>query len=599
MAVTTICRMVHGMPLGIVLAASWLSMLSPAEIVTELQSGMDILEDEVGNLPDRQRSIRAVMNYSWQQMSPDERAVFMKLSVFRDGFTRSAAEKVTGAGLRVLMSLHNKALLRRDSNTGRYLIHELLRQYAEEHLEESGTAHEVKTNHAAYFADLIATQIPFLKGKGQIQAITLIESEISNLVTAWQFATNEKNTALIEKMLEGFNLYGLFRGWYKQTYEAFEYTRQAWDVYANADMLLNAKLIVRFPAIDRDPIPDLYKTLALAESQQQVFEVAYCKQQLGVLFSHHRGDMGGENTRRGITYLEEAIQIYRDLHELFYVALAQDDLAWSLATASRMEERIALLAQVVQLRRQIGDRVGLARGASGVASSLSISEEIIATLLEGLEISSEMQDSYNIAWLSAMLGMHYRCVSDLELAEKYCLSAIELGQRLNIEQVVRFAQANLFSAQVIQGHDPEDIETRLNSIFPDGIENYQHQPSVYFATLNTYIMIYTLLGEESKLKSSILNWTISGFGQKNLFWIVPNIAYWLAETDPDTSFVYFEYALKNEAYGSRWMRQSDTFMSRYRQLSQKYSKERTSDVWQRLQSLDFPTLMAELSARIK
>jgi serine/threonine-protein kinase PknK len=95
--VARICKLVEGMPLGIVLAASWLAVLSLSEIAEEIQKGLDFLETDETDLPERQRSIRAVMDYSWTHMSDTEQQVFMKLSVFRGGFTREASREVAGA----------------------------------------------------------------------------------------------------------------------------------------------------------------------------------------------------------------------------------------------------------------------------------------------------------------------------------------------------------------------------------------------------------------------------------------------------------------------------------------------------------------------
>ena len=95
-------------------------MLSPAEVAAEIAQGIDILESELSDLPERHRSMRAVFDYSWQHLTEAEQTVFMKLSIFRGGFTREAAQAVAGANLRHLMSLMNKSLLRRNADTGRY-----------------------------------------------------------------------------------------------------------------------------------------------------------------------------------------------------------------------------------------------------------------------------------------------------------------------------------------------------------------------------------------------------------------------------------------------------------------------------------------------
>ena len=152
--VVRICQLVQGMPLGLLLAATWLEMLSPAEIVTEMEKGLDILEADLADLPPRQRSMQAVFEYSWRQMTPAEQITLAKLSVFRGGFTREAAEQVAGAHLRLLLALVNKSLLRRDEENGRFAMHELLRQFAANQRQQIDPDNETIVAHCRYFAKL-------------------------------------------------------------------------------------------------------------------------------------------------------------------------------------------------------------------------------------------------------------------------------------------------------------------------------------------------------------------------------------------------------------------------------------------------------------
>jgi predicted ATPase/class 3 adenylate cyclase len=136
-AVTRICRLVDGMPLAIVLAAAWIDTLSVDEIAAEIEKGIDLLETEKRDVPDRQRSVRAVIESSWNQVDAAAQNLLKRLSVFRGGFTRAAAQEAAGASLRGLSQLVDKALLRRDPDTGRYSNQELLSNYAEEQLKIS------------------------------------------------------------------------------------------------------------------------------------------------------------------------------------------------------------------------------------------------------------------------------------------------------------------------------------------------------------------------------------------------------------------------------------------------------------------------------
>jgi predicted ATPase len=141
--VAHICRLLQGVPLALLLAAAWAKMLTPAEILAHLSGddgdSLDFLAADWPDVPSRQRSIRAVFDRSWNLLSEREREIFSALSVFRGGFTRWAAQQVSGASLRELMALVDKSLLQW-APEGRYEIHELLRRYAAEKLEQAPVA---------------------------------------------------------------------------------------------------------------------------------------------------------------------------------------------------------------------------------------------------------------------------------------------------------------------------------------------------------------------------------------------------------------------------------------------------------------------------
>jgi DNA-binding NarL/FixJ family response regulator len=183
--VVRICHLVEGIPLALLLAAAWVEMLTPAEIAAEISvgisdelegqmagSGLDFLSSDLRDAPERQRSMRAVFEHSWMLLAEDERAVMRALSVFRGSFTREAARAVAGASLRELMALVDKSLLQR-TPTGRFALHELLRQYAEEQLKASGAAGEVRGRHSRYYMNALYRHRLDLTGRPQEPAAPL------------------------------------------------------------------------------------------------------------------------------------------------------------------------------------------------------------------------------------------------------------------------------------------------------------------------------------------------------------------------------------------------------------------------------------------
>ena len=190
-AVLRICQLVEGMPLGLELAAAWLFQLSCDEIAAEIAAEIDFLATKMHNVPDRHRSIRSVFGYSWERLSPTERDVLQKLSIFRGGFDRAAAKAVASATLPVLASLTDKSLVTL-AEDGRYIIHELLRQFAAERLAAtSPIEQETVAAHAHYFLTFLRDQQPKLHGVDGPAAVTAMNREMDNIRIAIQTAVED------------------------------------------------------------------------------------------------------------------------------------------------------------------------------------------------------------------------------------------------------------------------------------------------------------------------------------------------------------------------------------------------------------------------
>jgi len=211
--VARICHLVGGMPLAIVLAASWIDSLSVDEIASEIEKSIDLLETEKRDVPGRQRSVRAVIESSWNQVDATRQSLLKLLSVFRGGFTRLAAQEAAGASLRGLSQLVDKALLRRDPITGRYSIHELLRQYAEEQLkhslQEELTAHE---SHAQYFASFMKTCGARMHDSRQKATFPEIEADLDNIRVAWNYWSDQQNAQHLLEFVDAMWVFFEVRG---------------------------------------------------------------------------------------------------------------------------------------------------------------------------------------------------------------------------------------------------------------------------------------------------------------------------------------------------------------------------------------------------
>lgn len=189
--VLNMCRVVAGSPLAIELAASWARLLSCREIAQEVTRDLDFLSTTLKDVPDRQRSMRTVFDYSWALLSESEQAVCRKLAVFRGSFDRRAAIEVAGATPALLAALVDKSLVRRISGQ-RLMLHELLRQYTEAELAAFPSEQlAVSTRCFAYYAALLRQRVAVLSDGDktmQQQVCAEITVEIENIRACWQWA---------------------------------------------------------------------------------------------------------------------------------------------------------------------------------------------------------------------------------------------------------------------------------------------------------------------------------------------------------------------------------------------------------------------------
>ncbi len=200
--VTRICQLVDGLPLGIELAAAWTDVRSPREIARELERDLDVLSTTLRNVPDRQRSIRATFEHSWRLLSPAERDVLMRLSVFRGGFGEEAALQVADTSLSTLVDLMDKSLIRR-VGPARYDMHGLLGRYTAEKLDGSPEQREeTELRYAGYLADFLDRLREDLIRDQAADACRLIAGEIENARRAWQLAMIHDCPHLVERSLE-------------------------------------------------------------------------------------------------------------------------------------------------------------------------------------------------------------------------------------------------------------------------------------------------------------------------------------------------------------------------------------------------------------
>lgn len=347
-AVQIICQQVEGMPLGLELAATWLRAMSCQQIVEQMTHNLDFLTTPLRNVPERHRSLRVVLEQSWRFMSLDEQAVLMKLSVFRGSFDLEAAAYVAGASSSILAHLVDQSLIRLN-NMGRYDIHELLRQYADEQLSSTDMAASTVQKHIDYFLNLAQQAESHQFGREKIYWFDRLEVEMDNLRTALaRTVESETGLQLVTTL-----------GWFfsERAYrtEGLGWLVQGLKLNPNAPAFLRAKALNHAGAYaghnrDFEQLKAYCsKALDIAQTNNDDWNIAWALSHLGSYNNrHHELD-------HSTALLEKSVKLFRNLSDPLGLAFTIVRLSWNTNDQNNIPYTRTLLNEAASLASVAGD----------------------------------------------------------------------------------------------------------------------------------------------------------------------------------------------------------------------------------------------------
>ncbi|KUF16729.1 AfsR/SARP family transcriptional regulator [Streptomyces silvensis] len=216
-AVATICRRLDGIPLALELVASRLRTLSPQELAACLDARFARPEVRARGLPARQQTLRGMLDWSWQLLTPDEQTVLRRLSVHADGCTLRSAEAVcAGPDLPaervpdLLSRLVDRSLVVRESD--RFRLLESVAAYSAERLAEAGEAGAVRARFLRCYAELAEREAELLRGPEQRHCLERLDAETVNLRRALDLAAAENATGYALRLVNALTWYWFLRG---------------------------------------------------------------------------------------------------------------------------------------------------------------------------------------------------------------------------------------------------------------------------------------------------------------------------------------------------------------------------------------------------
>jgi predicted ATPase/class 3 adenylate cyclase len=423
-AVAQICHRLDGLPLAIELAAARIKLLTPQAMLARLGNRLKLLTGGARDLPERQRTLRATLEWSHALLEWDERALFGRLSVFAGGRTLEAIEAVCDAegdlSVEVLdgvESLVDKSLLRQEEGVGgepRFVMLETIHEYAREKLEESGEAEAVRRAHAEFFLALAEEAEPELWGPEDVEWLERLEAEHDNMRAALSWALEREEDAELVLRLAG----ALWRFWEARGYynEGRKWLEEALEKEGRAPAAVRAKALVAVGWLAHAQV-DLDRAEAAAQEGLELSDEVEIGSSLAASFrillgiaARIRGDY-----ERAKDLVKESLKLSQEAHDKLGVAHALLELG---NASDDLDEAKNFYEEAITVCREVGYAVRLA-DILGSLGYISLLEGDYARAVELNEESAALRrehgykgrleyDLDNLGWAALLQGDHGR-----------------------------------------------------------------------------------------------------------------------------------------------------------------------------------------------
>lgn len=377
-SVAMICSRLDGLPLAIELAAARIKVLPPHAILVRLERSLDLLTSGARDLPERQRTLRGAIAWSWDLLTEDQRRLFARFGIFANGARLEQAEVVGGSDLDLdvlegLSELVDQSLIRQSEEPdgeSRFWLLATIREYALERLAESGEDEAVRRRHAEAYADLAELAEPELTGIRQGEWLARLDREHDNLRAAIEWATERGEAALALRLVSAPWRFWQFRGHLREAAQ-----RQA-------------------------------KALAMPGASGADPRVRYRALEAAGGIQYWLGDY-----RTAFRFYDESLAVARTLGDRALVAQALYNRAFTGEgddpfQLMRTEGREAA-EEALAIWRELGDRAGVGRALWALGNADGFAEELDraeAEYREALEIFRELGDRYYLGWSTFELG---------------------------------------------------------------------------------------------------------------------------------------------------------------------------------------------------
>lgn len=490
LAAAAICGRLDGLPLAIELAASRSKHFAPAVLLGRLEQRLKTLTDGAVDLPDRQRTLRALLDWSYDLLNSHQQRLFVRCAVFVGGWSVAAAEAVCAktrneqnAVLIDLLQLSSQNLIimnTTDDTTPRFTMLETIREYAQERLIVRGNADIMEEHHTRYFCEMAQQWAPQVYEAAQL-TLKLVSQDYPNLQKAMQSADTRGAWEIAAQLAVALLGFWEVRGyWTEGRYwlERLQPHSHMLTTKLQADVL-EAAGVLTFHQGELPHAQSLFEaSLALYRKAEDALHIAAVNNRLSVIARR------GGHSIEAQTLLNESMDLYTQLQDQH----GRAETLYLLGTVARTEEHLqqarTLYEQSLELFRSLNHAEGVARllfSAGTMVRQMEGPTQSLPLLEESLTHYQDINHKDGIAKALTELGEAYRSLEQYDQALKFYSESTAIRKKLG----ARWGQALYLLNRGILAADQEQ--------FAAAIEFYQDSLTLFREGGQSLFALHALL----------------------------------------------------------------------------------------------------------
>jgi DNA-binding SARP family transcriptional activator/predicted ATPase len=452
-SILKLCNLVEGHPLAIELVAGSVVGNIEKKIEETIEQGMGAFISALTSHQNHHQTLSAVFEMSWVRLSPQEQSTLARIAILKGGFEENTVREIFGINSHRLTSLLDKSLLRL-SFEGRYDLHEIVRQFSEQKLKESGECGNAVESLSHYYLAFLKVQAQNFEAGEQSACLDCIEVELENIKVAWKWILYTERYSLLIEIIEVLYQYFMVRSRFAQGIEWLQEVKLLVEnkpdkklLYA---MLLNRIGYLAYKTrqneLSQQSLATSYDLLQALNNDQ---EMALCLVGLGQieLRSHKK-------YQKALDYASRSIQLYQKVQDLSgeaHAAYLKGIVLNRITEYDAAEPALLYALRVARETRNLRRMVSPLNLLGDIACIKGQYDQAEVFFKEGLEIAIKLGDRFNQGVLLNNLATLFHYSKSYDMERKVLLESLSICEEIGDQDGIALAYNNLSEVAMVKG----------------------------------------------------------------------------------------------------------------------------------------------------